>query len=93
MSSTGALAGETLVFTGALEVPRSEASGMAVRAGGTVSDSVGKKTTILVVGDEDLKKLAGHSQSSKHRKAEELQDAGQDIRIIGETEFLALVGA
>lgn len=91
MADSGAFAGETLVFTGKLEIPRNEASGMAVRAGGTVGSSVNKKTTLLVVGDEDLKKLAGHDKSSKHRRAEELQAAGQAIRIIGETEFLALV--
>lgn len=91
-AGTGTLAGETIAFAGALRVPRREASAMARAAGGTVSESVGRETTLLVVGDEDLRKLAGHDRSSKHRRAEELAAAGQPIRIVGETEFLALAG-
>ncbi|MEZ5913589.1 MAG: hypothetical protein R3D84_16315 [Paracoccaceae bacterium] len=37
---------------------------------------------MLVVGDMDVTKLAGHDKSSKHRKAEELVEAGQALRII-----------
>lgn len=47
----------------------------------------------MIVGDQDLTLLAGHTKSTKHRKAEELIAAGHPIRIIGEAEFLALIGA
>lgn len=50
-----------------------------------------KKTAILVVGDQDIKRLAGHKKSSKHRKAENLISNGQPIRIIRETDFKELV--
>ncbi len=50
-----------------------------------------KRTTILVVGDTDVERLAGHDKSSKHRKAEELVAAGVAIRIIRETDFRQLV--
>jgi len=50
-----------------------------------------KKTTILVVGDQDIKRLAGHKKSSKHRKAEKLISNGQPMRIIRETDFKELV--
>lgn len=50
-----------------------------------------KKVTILVVGDQDLSSLAGHDKSSKHRRAEELQAEGHAIRIVGETEFYAMI--
>ena len=87
----GPLAGEVVVFTGALHVPRREAAELAARAGCDVTESVTKHTTILVVGDQDIQRLGGHEKSSKHRKAEQLQADGQPIRILGETDFAALV--
>jgi DNA polymerase-3 subunit epsilon len=86
----GPLYGEVLVFTGALEIPRREAADMAARMGCHVDPGVTKKTTILVVGDQDVKKLAGHEKSSKHRKAEELISKGRAIRILRETDFREL---
>lgn len=50
-----------------------------------------KKTTLLVVGDTDVQRLAGHEKSSKHRKAEELVAKGAPIRILRETDFRELV--
>jgi len=69
---------------------RSEAVELAASIGMSVKAGVTQKTTHLVVGDQDLSVLAGHKKSSKHRKAEEMQDTGHPIRIIGETEFKAL---
>jgi DNA polymerase III subunit epsilon len=87
----GALYGECLCFTGVLEIPRREAADMAAVAGCNVESGVTKKTTILVVGDQDIQKLAGHDKSSKHRKAETLITKGQSIRILRETDFKKLV--
>lgn len=87
----GPFSGEELVFTGALNTPRREAAAMAARVGCNVSDSVKKTTTMLVVGDQDLLKLAGHEKSNKHRKAEELIKNGQVIRILRESDFARLV--
>jgi DNA polymerase-3 subunit epsilon len=87
----GALYGETLVFTGKLKIPRPMASEMAAKAGCAVDDRVNANTTILVVGDQDIKKLAGHTKSSKHRKAEELIQKGQSMRILIESDFSKLV--
>ena len=87
----GPFAGEVIVFTGALEIPRREAADLVASAGCNVANSVTKKTTMLVVGDIDVTKLAGHDKSSKHRKAEGLISAGQPIRIIRETDFKELV--
>jgi DNA polymerase-3 subunit epsilon len=86
----GPLLGERLVFTGALEVSRSQAADMAHVAGAAVESGVTKKTTMLVVGDQDLDKLNGHEKSSKHRKAEQLIAAGNAIRIVGEADFMAM---
>jgi len=87
----GPLYGEILCFTGALEIPRREAADLAASVGCTVVSSVTKKTTLLVVGDQDVSKLAGKNKSSKHRKAEQLILKGQGIRIIKESDFKILV--
>ena len=91
-NQSGPLYGHVACFTGKLSLSRVEASTYAAGAGITVRASISKKITLLVVGDQDITLLAGHTKSSKHRRAEELIDQGQEIRIIGETEFLGLIG-
>lgn len=86
-SPDGTLYGEKLVFTGTLSLPRREAAD----AGCEVDAGVTKHTTLLVVGDQDIRHLSGHEKSSKHRKAEELIVKGQSIRIIGESDFQRLL--
>ena len=77
-SRGGAMRGETVVITGTLAgMTRDEARDAARAAGATVTDSVSKKTTLLVVGAE-----AG----SKLRKAQEL-----GVRIVDEAEFQKLL--
>ena len=87
----GELFGEVLVFTGSLEIPRREAVELAASMGCTVNSGVNKKTSLLVVGDQDISRLAGKDKSSKHRKAEQQISRGQNIRIIGESDFKELV--
>ena len=87
----GDLFGQVIVFTGALELPRAEAADLAASLGCEVGQNVTKKTTILVIGDQDVSKLAGYEKSTKHRKAEHLVAEGNSIRIILETDFKALV--
>ena len=78
-AADGALAGETVVITGTLAtLTRDEARDAARAAGATVTDSVSRKTTLLVVGAE-----AG----SKLRKAEEL-----GVPIVDEDEFRRRLG-
>jgi DNA polymerase-3 subunit epsilon len=82
------------VFTGALSMPRREAADLAARAGCEVDGGVTKDTTLLIVGDQDVTRLApGESKSSKHLKAEALIAKGQPIRILRESDFLQLVRA
>lgn len=87
----GSMFGEVVVFTGALVIPRRDAADKAAEIGCRVAESVNKTTTMLVVGDQDIRKFAGQDKSTKHRKAEELILKGQAIRIIGESDFLELV--
>ncbi len=86
----GILYGEIIVFTGALSIPRREAADIASSLGCAVASSVTKKTTLVVVGDQDLTKLAGKEKSTKHLKAEELILKGQNLRILKESDFQAL---
>ncbi len=89
----GELYGQTVVFTGALSLPRREAAALAAKAGCAVTSSVTKKTNYLVVGDQDITKLAGKKKSSKHLKAEQLILSGQPIRILKESDFMILVNS
>jgi DNA polymerase-3 subunit epsilon len=89
----GPLLGQTIVFTGALGMARREAADCAAAAGADVEAGVTKRTTMLVVGDQDISKLNGHQRSSKHIKAEMVAAAGQPIRIVGESDFMALIAS
>ncbi len=87
----GPLIGEIVVFTGSLTTPRAEAADLAASIGCQVAAGITKQTTLLVVGDQDVTKLAGHEKSSKHRKAEDLIKQGQSIRILCEKDFQFMV--
>ncbi|TFY89617.1 transposase [Pseudomonas kairouanensis] len=87
----GILAGNVVVFTGALSIPRQDASALAAAGGCEIGSGVTKQTTLLVVGDQDITRLAGKNKSSKHIKAEQLISKGQKIRILGESDFQALL--
>jgi DNA polymerase-3 subunit epsilon len=90
----GPLYGEVCVFTGSLETLRSECEVRAAAAGCSVARAVNSKTTLLVVGDRAKNLLNTHgSRSIKYRRALELQAGGQDIKILTEKDFWALLRA
>lgn len=71
------LAGQIIVFTGALGMPREEAQALAVASGARTAGSVSSRTTLVV---------AGPGAGSKLEKATEL-----GIPVISEDDFLALL--
>jgi len=76
-AADGPLAGETIVFTGALEVmSREDAGRKAMSLGAKVTDSVSKNTTLLV---------AGPRAGSKLEKAQKL-----GVKVIDEEAWLKL---
>ena len=89
----GQLCGQILVFTGSLVFARGDARDYAAAAGCAVASRVTDETTILVVGSPDSRTLAsGHEKSINQRRAEALNSAGGNIRIIDESAFQDLVG-
>ncbi|WP_136441610.1 exonuclease domain-containing protein [Pacificoceanicola onchidii] len=90
-SPDGPFFGATLVFTGSLDLPRREAAMLAAAVGFSVGKSVTQKTDFLVVGDQDVSRLAGKEKSSKHIKAEQLASGGHPIRILSESDFRSLI--
>ncbi len=64
---------------------------MAAAAGSDVSSQIKKTTTFLIVGNQNIRRLAGHKKSSKHRKAEEMISKGQKIKILTEDDFRELI--
>lgn len=87
----GPFFGEVMAFTGALQIPRREAADLASDIGFEVGAGLTRKTTMLVVGDQDIQRLAGHTKSAKHRKAEKLIAEGHSLRILQESDFKELV--
>lgn len=81
-----------LVFTGGMmSMTRHDAQQAVVDVGGRAMTSVGKKADFVVVGGEFHGLLAGHQHSQKLEKALLLREAGRDLELLNEVEFLTLL--
>ena len=74
----GPLKGLSVLFTGTLSMPRSQAQKLAEAAGATLAGSVNKKLDLLIAGDDP---------GSKLDKAEKL-----GIEVLTEADFIARIG-
>jgi DNA polymerase-3 subunit epsilon len=80
--------GMSVCFTGTLEkFQRKEALQIVTNLGGIPTDSVTKKTNILVLGNNDYCSSIKDGKSNKQKKAEELILKGHDLIIISEKSF------
>ncbi|MFK0160853.1 exonuclease domain-containing protein [Streptomyces sp. NPDC090493] len=83
-----ALYGAVVCLTGKLtSMTRDEAFGKIAKVGGQPTENVTKKTTILVSASQTQLK-PGDTLSGKTKKAQALLEAGQDIEVLDEDEFL-----
>ena len=83
--------GESIVFTGSMDMLRHEAADLASEVGFSVENNVTKKTTILVLGSLDFRVLNGKEKSNKQIKAESLILKGANLKVITEEDFLELI--
>jgi DNA polymerase III subunit epsilon len=85
------LFGQSIVFTGALMMPRQDAYDAAASLGAVVKSGISKKVSMLVIGDG----FSGDDPSSFHTgkaaKAAELMASGHAIEIIDEREFMEML--
>lgn len=83
--------GKNVCFTGTCSYgTRKELLQKIKDIGGIPSDSVTKKTDVLVIGQQDYRVVGEDGMSKKQVKAKSLLDNGQDIEILSEREFLEL---
>ncbi|MBP1040409.1 3'-5' exoribonuclease [Vagococcus sp. BWB3-3] len=79
-------------FTGKLEsFSRNEAALMLAEVGGIPEIGVTKKVNFLVMGEQDIRVVGDSLKSSKILKAEKLLASGQDIQLLGESDFLKMI--
>jgi DNA polymerase-3 subunit epsilon len=83
-----AVFGKLFVFTGALDkMLRREAMQRVVDMGGLCADNVTKKTSYLVLGNNDYCATIKDGKSTKQKKADQLKLSGIDIETISENVF------
>jgi DNA polymerase-3 subunit epsilon len=87
----GPLAGHVVAMTGTLSMPKDRVADAIQAAGGAVSVTVTKKTTLLVVGSHDAWGLPPGHRSGKQAKAEAAAALGQPIRVIDEAQLRAMM--
>lgn len=88
---TGPLTGHVVAMTGMLSAPKDQIADAIQAAGGAVSVTVTKKTTLLVVGSHAAWGLPPGHRSGKQAKAEAAAAAGQPIRVIDEAQLRAMM--
>ncbi len=87
------LEGKQVSFTGRLaSLTRTQAAELVRTHGGRFSNSVGRGTAFLVIGQDGWPLQKDGRISTKLRKARHLAQAGQHITVLSEDEWLAQLG-
>jgi DNA polymerase-3 subunit epsilon len=89
--AAGPLSGHCVVMTGDFTAPKATMADMISSAGGAVTSTVSRKTTMLILGAQDPTTFAGKDKSAKHLKALELVAAGQPLQILSEGELRSMI--
>jgi tetratricopeptide (TPR) repeat protein len=85
--------GERVAFTGRLaSMSRQRANEMVRNAGGRLTQSISRETTLLVVGMKGWPLRRTGELSSKLRAAEHLVQRGSRLRLLSEEQFLEEIG-
>ena len=89
------LYGSEIAFTGTLlTMSRQQAFELVAQLGAQAEATVTKKTDFLVLGQQDPSRLTpGAELSAKAQKAKELRGKGQKIELLGEDDFLRMIGS
>lgn len=91
--SSPCLQGERVTFTGTLaSTTHSEASKLVEENGGIATDHVSRQLTMLVVGEEGWPLEDNGQPSVKLQQVERWIEAGADIQILNESQWLTLLG-
>jgi len=92
LHSSPILQGERIAFTGTLaSMTHRQAMELVEKHGGQSSQHVSAQTTLLVLGEEGWPLEADGRISVKWVHARQLHDKGEPIRIVSESEWLALL--
>jgi len=93
ISGSPPLTGESVAFTGTLaSMTHRQAQELTGQQGGTASEHVSRRTTMLVVGEEGWPLEPDGRPSQKLLHAQDLQQQAGDIRILSESDWLRLLG-
>ncbi len=87
------LAGETVALTGTLASMTHEQAGVVIEQhGGIFTQHLSRQTTLLVIGEEGWPLEEDGKPSVKLQHAESLIHEGFEIRIVGESDWLSMMG-
>lgn len=84
--------GKNVCFTGTCQfAQRKDLLAKVFEVGGIPTNSVSKRTDILVVGQQDYRVVGEDGMSAKQKRALELLSQGVEIEIMSETEFMRMI--
>lgn len=93
LASSPALAGERVSFTGTLaSMTHAQAAQLVEQHGGTATEHVSRQTTMLVIGEEGWPLDDDGHISVKLQQAQRWRDAGAELRVVNESDWLLLLG-